>query len=92
MVYDAWNRLVKVYDDNNANGEADAGELFAIYSYDGLNRRIHKAHPVGGEWLVKDFYYDTSWRLLEYRCNNRNNLSGTFFGGLRCRIMYLATV
>ena len=41
-VYDAWNRLKKAYDDDDADGVADAGELLAIYEYDGRHLRIVK--------------------------------------------------
>lgn len=38
LVYDAWNRLVEVHDDNDGDGVADAGELLASYEYDGQRR------------------------------------------------------
>jgi len=41
--YDAWNRLVKVQDDDG--GEPD--DTIAEYRYDGLHRRIAKIVPYG---------------------------------------------
>ena len=31
-VYDAWNRLKKVYDDDDAGGDADPNELLANFA------------------------------------------------------------
>jgi hypothetical protein len=43
-VYDAWNRLVKVYNDDDGDADLDAGDSqMAEYTYDGLHRRI-KCH------------------------------------------------
>jgi hypothetical protein len=36
LVYDAWNRVVGVYDDDDADGEPDAGELHLTNACDGL--------------------------------------------------------
>jgi hypothetical protein len=41
LVYDAWNRLVKVYDSNGTT-------LIAGYQYDGLNRRVMKKTYTNG--------------------------------------------
>jgi YD repeat-containing protein len=43
-VYDAWNRLVKVFKDSNTNGTLDTetDTPIAEYRYDGLGRRIRK--------------------------------------------------
>ncbi len=78
-VYDAWNRLVLVYDDANHDGVQDVGEeTLAEYHYDGLNRRIRELvrieHPtppgeatVDDTWEIRDDYYNSSWQLLETR-------------------------
>jgi RHS repeat-associated protein len=70
LVYDAWNRLVKVYDSNGTT-------LIAQYQYDGLNRRVKKI--VGSETRL--FYYNSNWQCLEEyvgtSCNAR------YFWGLR---------
>jgi RHS repeat-associated protein len=55
FVYDAWNRLVEVLDDED--------EPLAAYQYDGLGRRI--VETVDEE--DRDFYYSSSWQLLEER-------------------------
>ena len=41
---DAWNHLVKVYVDENTDGEYDSGTdtLITLNEYDGLNRRVKK--------------------------------------------------
>ena len=63
-VYDGWNRLVAVYDDDS--GEPD--DLLSSYEYDGLGRRIEKAvTAAGGGARDVDYFYDESWRLLESR-------------------------
>ena len=63
-VYDGWNRLVAVYDDDS--GEPD--DLLSSYEYDGLGRRIEKAvTAAGGGARDVDYFYDKSWQLLESR-------------------------
>jgi RHS repeat-associated protein len=59
-VYDAWNRLVKVYDDDSG----DPGDLIAEYEYDGTNRRIEK--EVTGASHAH-YYFNHDWQLLEER-------------------------
>lgn len=58
MTYDAWNRLVKITDD-------DAPTTIATYEYDGLGRRIQKT--VGAD--TYDYYHSSSWQVLEVRLN-----------------------
>jgi RHS repeat-associated protein len=62
-VYDAWNRLVAVYEDDSG----DPGDLIVAYEYDGGNRRIEKvlANETGVE-----YYYNQNWQLLESRSIN----------------------
>jgi len=59
-VYDAWNRLVRVYDDDSG----DPGNVIAEYEYDGTNRRIEKI--VAGTSHAQ-YYYNGDWQLLEER-------------------------
>jgi RHS repeat-associated protein len=65
-VYDAWNRLVQV---KNDNGSGSPGTTLATYAYDGLNRRVSKA--TGGNTDVS--YYNEGWQLLEVRRNGSAN-------------------
>ena len=66
LVYDAWGRLVKAYVDADSDRTADVGELLTTHTYDGLNRRIRKA--IEGEAdVTTDYYYNTSWQVLEER-------------------------
>jgi len=67
-VYDAWNRLTKIYEDANCNDMIDdPGELVATYSYDGQNRRIRKVLAVPNPDVTYDYYYNESWQVLEVR-------------------------
>ena len=59
-VYDAWNRLVKVYDDDSGQ----PGDLVAEYEYDGTNRRVEK--EVAGASHAH-YYFNHDWQLLEER-------------------------
>jgi len=78
LVYDAWNRLVKVIGDyNDGDGVQDEGEYtLAVYEYDGLKRRIKKhvdtwdrAHDAadGSVDVWRHFYYNRSWQVIELR-------------------------
>ncbi len=63
--HDAWNRLVKVYEDDDGLGVYEPGTddtLTAQYEYDGRNRRIEKA--VTGANGVH-YYYNQQWQMLE---------------------------
>ncbi|HEY4759875.1 MAG TPA: RHS repeat-associated core domain-containing protein, partial [Thermoguttaceae bacterium] len=53
--FDAWNRLVEVYNDL---------VTVQLNEYDGLNRRIKKANDLG--WGYR-FYYNLDWQMLEAR-------------------------
>ncbi len=66
LVYDAWNRLVRV--------EEEIGETLvpvAEYHYDGLLRRTAKLvrHDDGQQvtWTRTDYYYNENWQVLEER-------------------------
>ena len=70
LVYDAWNRLSKVYDDDgDTAGTHDANDtLRATYRYDGLHRRVRRI-VVGcdGNSTPHDIYYNSRWQRLEVR-------------------------
>ena len=59
--YDAWNRLVKVQDDQGTP------VTIAEYRYDGLGQRIAKLIPNGENWDRTDLYYNAGWQALEER-------------------------
>ncbi len=61
LVYDAWNRLVTVYD-------SDGETLVAGYNYDGLGRRVVKETYVEGSLSeMRHYYYSRQWQVLEER-------------------------
>jgi len=76
-VYDAWNRLVTVYEDTDDDGTLDTSgtwdEVLGEYRYDGLNRRIVKLVPTAfdGEtnepttYKRTDYYYSSRWQVLQ---------------------------
>jgi len=55
LVYDAWNRLVKV---------KDGSSTVATYAYDGQNRRVNKATG-----SMRHYYYTQAWQIIEERLN-----------------------
>ncbi len=78
-VWDAWNRLAKVYKDNGT-GTGNAGTLMitppeggnadtllAQYQYDGRGYRVVKLVPAGENWDRTDYYYNEGWQTLEVR-------------------------
>ncbi len=69
MIYDAWNRLVKVL---------DGGMTVAAYGYDGQNRRTTKA--VGT--TTRHYYYSSQWQILEERLNAATTADRQFVWGL----------
>jgi len=54
-VYDAWNRLVKLLDEDD--------NVVAEYAYDGLTRRIRKTTAAE----TRHYLYNDSWQILEER-------------------------
>ena len=79
--YDAWNRLVKVYKDNGGSpGEWDGTDgVIAEYEYDGLDRRVVKLVPNANNssnWNRTDYYYNTSWQVLEERYSDGSDGNG----------------
>src|SRR5438876_5371846 len=57
LVYDAWNRLVKIAD--------SSGDTLFTYSYDALGRRITEAPAL--PTAPRDLYYSAAWQVLEER-------------------------
>jgi RHS repeat-associated protein len=58
LVWDAWNRLTKVTDEND--------NVIAEYEYDGLSRRT----KVTSSGVTKHSYYDDQWRTVEERLDS----------------------
>jgi hypothetical protein len=56
--YDAWNRLVVVYDDHESQNATEN-------EYDGLGRRIVRVNVAASDEY--DYYYNDNWQLLEER-------------------------
>ena len=71
VVYDAWNRVTVVYLDADNDRQFDSGTETALQScsYDGLNRMVDEelGLPVIGAVTDQDYYYNTSWQVLEVR-------------------------
>jgi hypothetical protein len=79
--WDAWNRIVAVYADDNG----EAGDLIEEYRYDALNRRIAKIKPDSaheGKYIRIDFYYTPDWQIAQTRENDNLDSKDTVeFGG-----------
>jgi len=71
--YDAWGRLTAVWEDDGDGDREIAGEtpddtVIVEYEYDGLNRRIVKLlRNDEDDWERTDYYYNTSWQVVEER-------------------------
>ena len=70
-IYDAWNRLAKVTDDQDAT--------IATYEYDGQGRRIVKV--VSSE--TRHFYYSAGSQVLEEREDSETNADIQYVWGTR---------
>jgi len=73
-VYDAWNRLAKVYlDDGDTPGTLDPNDrLLEACRYDGLVRRTVRvmrdlSSGGAGVWRRRDFYHNEQWQVVEER-------------------------
>jgi len=68
--FDAWNRLATVARAYPTSTGHATGSAVSTIQYDGLHRRIVKqvAHTGLDTDATFHYYYDTSWRLLETRC------------------------
>ena len=65
-VYDAWNRLVRVTNDNDV--------VMAEYEYDAQNRRIIKQKYSGGvPGTALHHYFNPGWQLMEVRQDTSTN-------------------
>jgi hypothetical protein len=77
--YDAWNRLVKVVDD-------DTDDTVAEYQYDGANRRIvQKSYDEGDLQETRHLYYTqpSQWQVVEERIDAETDPDRQFVWGLR---------
>jgi RHS repeat-associated protein len=77
--YDAWNRLVKVVDD-------DTDDTVAEYQYDGANRRIvQKSYDEGDLDETRHLYYTqpSQWQVVEERVDAETDPDRQFVWGLR---------
>jgi len=70
-VYDAWNRLVKLLDEDD--------NLVAEYAYDGLTRRIRKTTVAE----TRHYLYNASWQILEERVGSATTYDRQYVWGLR---------
>ncbi len=80
-VYDAWNRMVAVYEDTTTDGSLTTSggtvdKLLAEYRYNGLNHRIAKLKPTAYDgsnvpttYTRWDYYYNPSWQVADETCN-----------------------
>jgi len=77
--WDAWNRLVKLTND------ADANKTVAEFEYDGLNRRTVKKSYTSAGTLDKThhYYYSDLWQVLEERVDSSSTADKQFVWGLR---------
>jgi YD repeat-containing protein len=75
--YDAWNRLVMV---KNADGT-----LIKAYTYDGLGRRVTETT---GYAVPKDFFYNTSWQLIEEKTGTTVNATYVWSLGYIDALLY----
>jgi RHS repeat-associated protein len=69
LVFDAWNRLVKVIAATNSSTVAD-------YAYDGMARRIRKTTDTE----TQNFYYSNAWQVLEARSESHSPSSSSEAG------------
>ena len=70
LVYDAWNRLVCVYD-------SDGETPISAYYYDGLGRRVIKdVYDEGSLASRRHYYYSDTWQVLEERLETSDGSGG----------------
>jgi len=68
-VWDAWNRMVAVYADDDQN-PGNPGDLIEEYRYDALNRRIAKVLPDPeneDKYVRTDYYHSPRGQVVEER-------------------------
>ena len=70
LVYDAWNRLVCVYD-------SDGETPISAYYYDGFGRRVIKdLYDEGSLASRRHYYYSDTWQVLEERLETSDGSGG----------------
>ena len=70
LAYDAWNRLVCVYD-------SDGETPISAYYYDGLGRRVIKdVYDEGSLTSRRHYYYSDKWQVLEERLETSDGSGG----------------
>ena len=70
LAYDAWNRLVCVYD-------SDGETPISAYYYDGLGRRVIKdLYDEGSLTSRRHYYYSDTWQVLEERLETSDGSGG----------------
>jgi len=75
--WDAWNRLVKLEDD-------DTSDTIAEYSYDGSNRRIvAKKYSSGTLDETRHYYLSEEWQTLEERIDSSTTPETQYIWGQR---------
>jgi len=72
--YDAWNRLVEVFDDNSGS----PGNTLAEFEYDGRNFRIEKTD---GQSVVTAYYHNENQQVVEERVSG--SMSAQYIWDLR---------
>ncbi len=70
LIYDAWNRLVRLQSGN---------VVVAAYAYDGASRRVTKT--IGN--TLRHYYYDDQWRVVEERLNPATTADRRLVWGIR---------
>ena len=64
VVYDAWDRPVKVHEGDNAQN------VYAHYRYDGFGRVIwRKLRDASGNFFERHYYYSDGWQVLSERAS-----------------------
>ena len=81
--YDAWNRLVEVY--TYVGGPPTT---FGKYRYDGLHRRIWRIVDGFAPPNRTDYYYNTSWQVLEERFYDGEDPETTVATDVTCQYVW----
>jgi RHS repeat-associated protein len=82
-IHDAWNRLVEVY--TYVGGPPTT---FGKYRYDGLHRRIWRIVDGFGDPNRTDYYYNTSWQVLEECFYDGENPETTVATDVTCQYVW----
>ena len=78
-VWDAWNRLVQVWEDDGdgtleTTGSPPQDTQLASYTYDALKRRIRKVDKTGESDVTYDYYYNGNRQVLEVRKDSKGRM------------------